>query len=83
IDSLKLNPEASQTDLIIFSDGPRTSSDEHTVEQLRAYLKTLTGFKSLRIIERTTNLGLSRSIILGVTTVIAKTKPLTLPMACA
>ena len=68
--ALKNNALADQTDLIIFSDGPKNSEDSIKVETARNYLRTINGFKSIRIVERKENLGLASSIISGVTEII-------------
>ncbi len=43
---------------------------DYRVKEVREYIRTITGFKSLRIVERETNLGLATSIISGVTEVV-------------
>src|SRR5436309_1618729 len=73
IDSLKLNPESSETDLIVFSDGPKKNSDDKQladIKELRNYLREVSGFRSLKVIEREENFGLAKSIITGVSDVL-------------
>lgn len=70
IESLKNNELALQSDLIIFSDGPKNEQTITNVQKVREYIKTINGFKSLQIIERKDNFGLANSIIDGVTDVI-------------
>ncbi len=72
IDSLLLNDLSSQSDLIIFSDGPKNVEDEIRIIIVRNYIKTISGFKSITIIERDKNLGLAQSIVTGVNEVIEK-----------
>lgn len=72
VESVLANPEARFTDLIAFSDGARTDAARDEVAQVRAYLSSVTGFRSRTIVERQTNLGLAASIIVGVTDVLAK-----------
>lgn len=67
VESLKANPEATVTDVFLYSDGPKKPSDQTHVDAVRKYLHTISGFKSTTIIERKTNYGLSGSIIDGVT----------------
>jgi hypothetical protein len=67
IAALKENELASESDLIIFSDGPKNSSDYDKVNVVRKYSHSITGFKSVKIIEREKNIGLANSIIAGVT----------------
>ncbi len=72
IESLKLNKLAGQSDLFIYSDGPKKLNDLDliAVESVRAYLNNISGFKSVKVIERDRNWGLADSIIDGVTQVI-------------
>ncbi|TQD23852.1 glycosyltransferase family 2 protein [Methanolobus vulcani] len=70
IEALRKNEFAKNSDLIIYSDGPKNKKDYDNVEEVRNYLKEITGFAKIRIIERETNIGLATSIILGVTEII-------------
>lgn len=72
IEYLLQNPEAAASDLYIFSDGPRHEQDVPRVQEVRDYLRTVTGFGSISIIEQPVNLGLAKSIISGVTMVVNK-----------
>jgi hypothetical protein len=72
IDSLAKNYHASETDLIIYSDGARYEEDEVKVYELRKLLKSVNGFKSLTIHESDSNKGLAASIIYGVTEELRK-----------
>ena len=67
--ALAANFYASDSDLIIFSDGAKYQKDESKVREIRAYLKTIQGFKSVVVHESSTNKGLATSIILGVSSV--------------
>jgi hypothetical protein len=69
IEALLANAEASETALYVFSDAPRDAAANKAVVEVRSYLRDITGFKSLSIIERENNFGLSRSIIDGVSSV--------------
>ena len=64
---LQSNQLADQTDLIVYSDGPKNREDEKKISSVREYIRSVKGFKSVKITEHTNNLGLSRSIIAGVT----------------
>ena len=68
--ALQANELASDSDLFIFSDGPKPKDDSAAVFGVRTYLKTITGFRSIHIKEAETNLGLANSIIAGVTEVV-------------
>lgn len=66
LQALFATEEASQSEVYIFSDGPRGPEDRGAVEATR---NVIAGFRSRRvhITERTDNLGLARSVIEGVT----------------
>lgn len=68
--SLLANPEAEETDLIIFSDGPRNSKDAADVQLVRDRLREVSGFRSIRIVERNINYGVNLNIVDGVTRVM-------------
>ncbi len=67
VNFLKQNFLASDSRLYIFSDGAKTPKDEAKVSEVRNLIKTIDGFKSVKIIESKTNKGLANSIIEGVT----------------
>ncbi len=54
VEALKNNLLASQSELFIFSDAPK-AGDEEIVNKVRSYIHTITGFKKIHIIERSTN----------------------------
>lgn len=66
---LKLNKLASESDLFIFSEFPKTPEFANEVSQVRNFIKTITGFKSITIIERPVFFGLANSVITGVSSV--------------
>ena len=68
--SLLKNAQAKDSDLYVFSDGAKDSHSEKGVNDVRAYIKTLSGFKNIQLIERSQNLGLAQSIIQGVTQLV-------------
>lgn len=70
VEALRNNNLAQRTDLIIYSDGPKSTTDRDNVQAVRNYLQTICGFKSKRIIQSKSNNGLANSIISGVTEVI-------------
>ncbi|WCL51262.1 methyltransferase, TIGR04325 family [Leptospira sp. GIMC2001] len=72
IESLKLNRLAQDTELYIYSDNAKNSNIEPKIIEVRKYIRSITGFKNITIIERTTNFGLANSIIDGVTEVTNK-----------
>jgi hypothetical protein len=71
VDSLALNAESSESDLIVFSDGPKGEKDANKVWEVREYLRTISYFKSVCIRERKKNLGLAESFIQGISEVLS------------
>lgn len=72
IEALQRNHLALETDLVVFSDGHKGNHDLDLVKMVRFYLSTITGFKTINIIERDKNHGLSNSIIEGVSFILNK-----------
>lgn len=70
IEALRKNTLASDSDLIVFSDAACTLDKKPAVDEVRAYLKTITGFRSVTIHHRPHNFGLANSIIEGVNDVL-------------
>jgi hypothetical protein len=67
VEALLANTLADQTPLHVFSDAPRNEAANLAVAEVRSYIRSIAGFKSVIIFERETNFGLARSIIDGVT----------------
>ena len=61
---------AAQSDFYIYSDAAKNYEEVGDVNKVREFIKTVTGFKSISIIERENNLGLANSIIDGVTSIV-------------
>ncbi len=70
--SLQTNEISKESDLFIYSDGPKNSSDAQKVNRVREYLKTISGFKTIQIMEKDNNNGLANSVIAGVSEVLQK-----------
>lgn len=70
--ALAANHLAEKSDLIIYSDGGKTTEDQIIIKSIRTYLKTITGFKTVSIHASETNKGLATSIINGVSEVMAQ-----------
>ncbi len=70
IAALQSNELAAASDLFIFSDGAKEEKDQHIINQIRGFLKTVDGFRAIHITEATSNKGLANSIIGGVTKVM-------------
>jgi hypothetical protein len=67
IESLRANYLAQQSDMFVFADGAKSASGAAAVGAVRKLIRAIDGFKSVTIIERERNLGLSKSVIAGVT----------------
>lgn len=72
VESLKKNKLADVSDLIIYSDEAKDDADKKNIQDVRNYLRSVNGFKSVQIIEQQTNKGLVDSIVNGVTKVVNK-----------
>ncbi len=75
VESLQRNDLAADSDLYIFSDGPKdnaTDLQRNEINKVRQYIHTISGFRSVTICESATNKGLAHSVINGVTSVIKK-----------
>ncbi|QGY48087.1 glycosyltransferase [Maribellus comscasis] len=72
VEALQENYLASGSDLIVFSDGAKTEAASAKVAEVRKFIQTIKGFKSLEIIESPENKGLAKSIISGVSSVIQR-----------
>jgi len=70
VEALKKNNLAKDSNLFIFSDGPKNEEDIRDIEKVREYIKTINGFKNINVIEREKNYGLANSIINGITEII-------------
>lgn len=66
VEKLRANDIAGSSDLIVFSDAPKSPGIAPMVQAVRDYARTITGFRSVRIVERVSNMGLADSITQGV-----------------
>jgi GT2 family glycosyltransferase len=69
--SLLANPLALKSPIRIYCDGPRGDQDAGEVARARAVVRELAPAHA-RVVERERNLGLARSVIAGVTEVVAE-----------
>jgi len=67
IEALKNNDLASDSEIFIFSDGPKNKESIPEVDQVRKIIREVSGFKKVAIIERERNWGLAANIIDGTT----------------
>ncbi len=75
LNALAKNEDASATELIIYADGPRPSSNQKELRQIEAVRKIVnseTRFKHIQIMQAEKNKGLANSIIEGVTETVNK-----------
>lgn len=72
IESVLKNKYSSESELFIFSDAPKFEQHKNAVQEVRDYLKKISGFKRITIIERPFNYGLAQNIIDGVTTIVSQ-----------
>jgi hypothetical protein len=70
--ALATNSLALESDLIIFSDAPRNANAESAVAAVRSLIAEASGFASIKIVYRDKHLGLARSVIEGVSEIIAE-----------
>jgi glycosyltransferase involved in cell wall biosynthesis len=67
VESLRANELARRSDLFVFADGAKNEPTASAVREVRKFIHTIDGFKSVTVIERERNLGLAGSVINGVT----------------
>lgn len=72
IEALKNNFLAAESELFIFSDGPKDEFDKLKIIDVRRYLESITGFKKITLIKSQDNKGLANSIISGVSEIIQR-----------
>jgi len=70
IQSLSANKLAKDSKIYIFSDSAKNPSDEEKVDQVRTYLDKIDAFEDLTIIKQDKNLGLAKSVISGVSSIL-------------
>lgn len=72
VEALSKNIMADDSDLFIYSDAPANITKVNSVFEVRDYLKTITGFKSVTIIERDYNYGIELSVATSVPEIALK-----------
>lgn len=75
VEALQRCEQAAESDLYVFADGPKDNASaevqEHIAE-VREYVHTIDGFRSVTIEEAEKNKGLANSVIAGVSKVVEK-----------
>jgi hypothetical protein len=69
VESLRRNWLSPLSDLIVFSESPKTAEGAAAVIAVRELVRKISGFKSLTVVEREQNLGLAKSVISGISQV--------------
>lgn len=70
LEALAANELAAETEVIVYTDGPRNAEAEAAVQAVRTYLQTVSGFRTVIVRARESNWGLADSIVDGVSTVV-------------
>lgn len=69
LDALAKNRLADKSELLVYSDAPKSERERQAVETVRQMVRSAKGFGKVTIIERESNFGLAGNIIGGVTDV--------------
>ncbi|WP_143306126.1 glycosyltransferase family protein [Chitinophaga vietnamensis] len=75
LESLAANPEAANSELYVFADGPKADANEADREQIdatRQVIRSRNWCGKVHITERVNNMGLANSVISAVTEVLEK-----------
>ncbi len=72
VQALQKNFLAQKSNLFIYSDAAKNDSDIEKVRNVRNYIYSISGFCSIKIIERENNFGLAKSIIQGASEILNK-----------
>lgn len=74
LEALAANDGAGESDLLVYSDGPKDADRAEPVLAVRQYLRSVSGFKSVALVEREQNMGLANSVIAGVTEALERSR---------
>lgn len=66
-----MNTLASESELYVYSDGPKHGREAEVVNEVREYISRITGFKNVTVFESQQNKGLAVSVIEGVSHVLS------------
>ncbi|NJO00827.1 MAG: glycosyltransferase [Bacteroidia bacterium] len=72
LETLRRNALASESELYVYVDGARTEREQVAVAEVQAVVSATTGFKAVYPVFREENQGLARSVIAGVSEVLAR-----------
>lgn len=74
LNSLKENTLAADSELFVFSDGPKNEDDKLLVDSVRKFISKIDGFKKVIVFHHDKNLGLANSVIYGVSKIFENKK---------
>lgn len=72
LDALAMNSGAAQSHLFIYCDGAKSPADQPAVDATRSVARGASGFARVEIFESESNLGLSQSILSGVSEICSR-----------
>lgn len=72
VDALLANPIAAASELFVFADAAKDPQAADAVAQTRRFAQSITGFRSVTLIERERNFGLAANITGGVSQIAAR-----------
>ena len=75
VEALKRCKQVAESDLYVFADGPKEDASEEVrnrISEVRDYIHTINGFRSVTIEEAEKNKGLANSVIAGVSKVLER-----------
>lgn len=72
LEALKNNHLSNRSELYLFSDGYRNEDDREDVMKVRELIRSTEGFGKIHIREQSTNMGLAKNIIEGVSRIVSE-----------
>jgi len=66
LEALKADPLAGMSELYVFCDAAKKPEHASAVAEVRRIVRAITGFRTISVVERSSNLGLAKSIVSGV-----------------
>jgi len=70
VEALQKNSLAIKSDLIVYSDYAKNDTSIQSVHKVRDFIDSISGFNKIKIVKRSVNFGLAKSIISGVSEVL-------------
>ena len=72
LEALAANEVATQSELIVYADGPKNEDEKEQCEAVRQLIRNCTGFAKVTLHAAEKNRGLANSVISGVTETLEK-----------